>query len=124
MSISKSEFLDSMRGIRLLNDVVSDDKYLPGHDIVSIPASGWNAGSTGDYTVYHDIAATSVTAADKAEVAFAGTSLAIADAYGIGHVETMAGNIRIRAVVAPVENLTAEIWITHGKETEHAGNDE
>lgn len=67
------------------------------------------------YPFYYDIAATSVTANDRADVAIEPASLYMAGACGFcPTTETLAGIIRVRAQQAPDGDIGVECWITKG----------
>ena len=84
---------------------------------VTIPATGWQSETGGDYPHYYDIAAEGVTASDRAEITIAPGSLGTAKACGLCATnETMAGKIRVRAINIPSEAISAEFWIEDGKE--------
>lgn len=94
-------------------------------DTVTIKADEWQKDSTEKYPAYYDIAAGGLSAKDRADVIFPLSSLSAAENCGVSStVETLAGKIRLRAMTAPTGDLTAQIWITHVKETQNAGNDE
>lgn len=84
---------------------------------VTIPTTGWQSDSSGDYPHYYDITAEGVTASDRAEITIAPGSLGTAKTCGLCATnETMAGKIRVRAIQVPAEAISAEFWIEDGKE--------
>lgn len=84
---------------------------------ITIPATGWESDSSGDYPHYYDITAEGVTASDRAEITIAPGSLGTAKTCGLCATnETMAGKIRVRAIQVPAEAILAEFWIEDGKE--------
>lgn len=84
---------------------------------ITIPATGWQSDSGGDYPHYYDITAEGVTASDRAEITIAPGSLGTAKTCGLCATnETMAGKIRVRAINVPTEAISAEFWIEDGKE--------
>lgn len=83
--------------------------------LVTIPADGWDSDSTETYPKYYDIAATGITASDRASVDIAPASMSTAVACGLCQTtETLDGKIRIRAVSVPTASMTANYWIEKG----------
>ncbi|HIT31694.1 MAG TPA: hypothetical protein IAC25_02505 [Candidatus Enterenecus stercoripullorum] len=81
---------------------------------LSIPATGWQSGTVGRYTVYRDITA-EVTAADSVDVALSADGLDTAVSCGMcPTVETLDGYLRFRAIFAPVTTITGEYRIIRG----------
>lgn len=82
---------------------------------LTIPTAGWVSGVSGEYTVYLDVAAENVTAADSVAVAVSVASLDTAKSCGLcPMVETLAGALRFRAVSAPEANITGQYRILRG----------
>lgn len=91
-----------------------------------IPAEGWASeeiDETGEeetgasYPYYIDIAVTGVTAKDRADVTISVDGLGAATSCGLCPTsETLEGKIRLRAVSAPAEAISAEYWLHSGKE--------
>ena len=66
---------------------------------------------------YYDIAAADVTAKHRADVTISRESLDAATVCGLCPTsETTEGKIRLRAMKAPTEAITAEYWLRSGKE--------
>ncbi len=81
---------------------------------ISIPATGWQTGQSGEYTVYRDISA-DVTGNDGVDVALDVASSAKAGECGLCPVvETLGGYMRFRAISVPTTNLTGEYRILRG----------
>ena len=81
---------------------------------LSIPATGWQSGTVGGYTVYRDIAA-EVTAADSVDVALSTNGIDTAVSCGMcPTVETLDGYLRFRAISAPTATITGEYRIIRG----------
>lgn len=79
---------------------------------VTIQTSGWVSSTVGVYKFYYDIAASGITAKDRADVAIAPASMAIAKTCGFcPTTETLAGKIRLRAIAKPTAAITAEYWL-------------
>lgn len=77
----------------------------------------WQCDEAGEYPYYCDIAASDVTAADRAEVTLAPESLLASVECGLCPTcETLAGAIRLRAAQPPEQELNVEYWMTQGKE--------
>lgn len=96
-------------------DAVKLDK--PQAVAVSIPATGWqmDAAEGAAYPMYCDISVSGLTSVDIADVRIAPDSQPAAIACGLcATSETLAGVIRLRAVSAPAEVLSAEYVITKG----------
>lgn len=96
-------------------DAVKLDK--PQAVAVSIPATGWQTDEAEDaaYPLYCDISVSGLTPVDIADVRIAPGSQPAAIACGLcATSETLAGVIRLRAVSAPAEVLSAEYVITKG----------
>lgn len=96
-------------------DAVKLDK--PQAVAVSIPATGWqmDAAEGVAYPMYCDISVSGLTSVDIADVRIAPDSQPAAIACGLcATSETLAGVIRLRAVSAPAEVLSAEYVITKG----------
>lgn len=96
-------------------DAVKLDK--PQAVAVSIPATGWQTDEAEDaaYPLYCDISVSGLTSVDIADVRIAPDSQPAAIACGLcATSETLAGVIRLRAVSAPAEALSAEYVITKG----------
>lgn len=96
-------------------DAVKLDK--PQAVAVSIPATGWqmDAAEGAAYPMYCDISVSGLTPVDIADVRIAPGSQPAAIACGLCTTsETLAGVIRLRAVSAPAEVLSAEYVITKG----------
>ena len=96
-------------------DAVKLDK--PQAVAVSIPATGWQTDEAEDaaYPLYCDISVSGLTPVDIADVRIAPGSQPAAIACGLCTTsETLAGVIRLRAVSAPAEALSAEYVITKG----------
>ena len=83
---------------------------------ITIPTEGWASeeigetdeeGTEASYPFYYDIAAADVTAKHRADVTISRESL---------DAETTEGKIRLRAMKAPTEAITAEYWLRSGKE--------
>lgn len=109
----------------MLNNIVSDDKYLASYGEIIISANDWQKDDNADYPAYCNIPVEGVTTNHRADIIFATTDIEKANACGVSDfTETLAGVVRIRAVKAPEENLTAKICVTIGKEIQNAGNDE
>lgn len=83
---------------------------------ITIPTSGWTAGTAGDYAYYIDIAAADITAADGVDVVLTAASISTAQACGMcPSVETRAGVLRFRAVSIPTGSMTGEYRILRGE---------
>ena len=96
-------------------DAVKLDK--PQAVAVSIPATGWQTDEAEDatYPLYCDISVSGLTPVDIADVRIAPGSQPAAIACGLcATSETLTGVIRLRAVSAPAEALSAEYVITKG----------
>ena len=96
-------------------DAVKLDK--PQAVAVSIPATGWQTDEAEDaaYPLYCDISVSGLAPVDIADVRIAPGSQPAAIACGLcATSETLAGVIRLRAVSAPAEVLSAEYVITKG----------
>ena len=84
---------------------------------ITIPTSGWTAGTAGDYAYYIDIAAADITAADGVDVVLTAASISTAQACGLcPSVETRAGALRFRAVSIPGGSMTGEYRILRGEQ--------
>lgn len=85
---------------------------------ITIPTEGWASeeigetdeeGTEASYPFYYDIAAADVTISRE--------SLDAATVCGLCPTsETTEGKIRLRAMKAPTEAITAEYWLRSGKE--------
>ena len=96
-------------------DAVKLDK--PQAVAVSIPATGWQTDEAegAAYPLYCDISVSGLAPVDIADVRIAPGSQPAAIACGLcATSETLAGVIRLRAVSAPAEVLSAEYVITKG----------
>ena len=113
-----------MQDVIMLHNVVLDDKYLPSCTETIIAAEGWRTDDSADYPAYYDIPVNNVTVKHKADVFFVSTDIEKANACGIaGYTETLNGVVRIRAIIAPEDDLAATICLSAGKEIQNAGND-
>lgn len=87
---------------------------------ITIPAEGWAAETDeamASYPFYYDIAAESVTAKDRVDIAIAPGSMDVAIGCGICPTnETLAGKIRVWARSVPTEAIAAEYRLNQGKE--------
>ena len=93
---------------------------------ITIPTEGWASeeigetdeeGTEASYPFYYDIAAADVTAKHRADVTISRESLDAATVCGLCPTsETTEGKIRLRAMKAPTEAITAEYWLRSGKE--------
>jgi hypothetical protein len=111
MSIAKTEFLQTMRAILALQNLISNDKYLDIYKEVTILATDWEIDETANYPAYYDIYIDGITTNHKADIIFMPTDIDKANLYGIsGYSETLLNKIRIRAIKIPKENLTAIIY--------------
>jgi len=94
---------------------ISEGAVLRLHGRCTIPTSGWSSDSTADYPYYYDIAVAEVTAADRADVAFAPANVMTAVNCGMcPFSETLGGKVRLRAAKAPAAAISAEYWIEKG----------
>ncbi|HJB36563.1 MAG TPA: hypothetical protein H9942_00660 [Candidatus Acutalibacter ornithocaccae] len=89
----------------------------PARVAIEIPTTGWVDDGTGDYPHHYDISASGVTAADKVDIVVAPDSaIAALHCDFCPSTETLAGIIRIRAMSTPTSTISAEYWVTQGKE--------
>lgn len=80
---------------------------------ISIPTTGWTTSASGEYTVYRDVTASSMTANDLVILTPAEGSKAAAKKAGIG-CESMTGKLRIRARKTPTAAISATYHIIQG----------
>lgn len=87
---------------------------------ITIPAEGWAAETDeamASYPFYYDIAAESVTAKDRVDIAIAPGSMDTAIDCGLCPTnETQAGKIRVWARTVPAGAISAEYRLSQGKE--------
>lgn len=70
-----------------------------------------------EYPSYCDIAVSTITAADRVDIAIAPNSMATAIACGLCPTnQTLAGKIRVWARTVPDAAISAEYWLNQGKE--------
>lgn len=103
--------------VKSMEEVDSIKLDKPQAVAVSIPATGWqmDAAEGAAYPMYCDISVSGLTSVDIADVRIAPDSQPAAIACGLcATSETLAGVIRLRAVSAPAEVLSAEYVITKG----------
>ena len=106
-----------LAGITLENvqelDSAKADK--PLRSAVTIPASGWADDGAADYPKHYDLAISGVTAADRADLTIAASSLSAAlDCGFCPTTETRSGAVRVRAASVPDAVISAQLWIQKG----------
>lgn len=85
---------------------------------ITIPATGWGVDDTSEeYPSYCEITVDGITAADRVDIAIAPNSMATAIACGLCPTnQTLAGKIRVWARSVPDAAISAEYWLSQGKE--------
>jgi len=127
----KNTTLEQFKSFAAMADERMDKLEIGKADKVSpvsfiIPAEGWTSveiDETGEeetgasYPYYIDIAVPGVTAWTRADITIAVSSHSAAASCGLCPTsETLEGKIRLRAVSAPTEEISAEYWLHSGKE--------
>lgn len=103
-----------------LISALADAMDFPAYSL-TIPATGWQADTLGDFSVYIDVAA-EVTAEDSAEVSLSVDGLKQGTDCGLCPlVETLDGYLRFRAFQAPAAAITGEYRVLRGVQDEAEG---
>ena len=113
MADEKNVTLEQFKGFMTKADERLDKLEVASEEIGETDEEGTEAS----YPFYYDIAAADVTAKHRADVTISRESLDAATVCGLCPTsETTEGKIRLRAMKAPTEAITAEYWLRSGKE--------
>lgn len=98
---------------------VLDEKQDKGTAVsFTAPVDGWASDDEkSGYPYHYDLAVSGVTAKDRADITVSPSCIEAAANCGLCPTsETLAGIIRLRAATRPTAAITAEYWLSGGKE--------
>ena len=123
MSVSKEEFMRTLKGFRFCADVMAEEKFSVSPTAFSLPASAWIANTeTNTKTAYPykcEILNNKIKSADLPVVIGDPSSQKAAEVFGIAKVcQVTSGAIKLYAESLPDITLSGEYYIIGGQNKE------